>query len=179
MEGWQWNDGASKYEISVLIRELQLELPADYLAFLEKHDGGEGFVNGQCLIIWRTEDIIRFNREYEVIDYDPDLLLIGSNGGGEAYAFDNANIADASGSSSIYWDGYRRHDCRSRKFLCPVLEGVAMRKVDRNQRPLGMELSGIKSIILGGDPSDPSNKLWLTRQQYIEAVRYWNELLEV
>ena len=44
-------------------------------------------------------------------------------------------------------------------------------------RPLGMELFEVKPIILGGDPVDPQNKTWLTRQQHFEAVRYWNQII--
>lgn len=44
-------------------------------------------------------------------------------------------------------------------------------------RPLGMELFDIKPVILGGNPTDLRNKTWLTRQQHIEAVRYWNRII--
>lgn len=47
----------------------------------------------------------------------------------------------------------------------------------RYSRPKGMELFEIKPIILGGDPVSPENKVWLTRQQHFEAVRYWNRLI--
>ena len=44
-------------------------------------------------------------------------------------------------------------------------------------RPRNMELFDITPVILGGDSSDPKNKAWLTRQQHIEAVRYWNRVI--
>ena len=44
-------------------------------------------------------------------------------------------------------------------------------------RPRGMELVEITPIIVGGDPTDPANKLWLTRQQHFEMVRYWNRAI--
>lgn len=44
-------------------------------------------------------------------------------------------------------------------------------------RPLGMELIEITPVILGGDPVDQRNKTWLTRQQHVEAVRYWNRVI--
>ena len=44
-------------------------------------------------------------------------------------------------------------------------------------RAAGMELFEIKPVIVGGDPVDPKNKTWLTRQQHIEAVRYWNRVI--
>lgn len=42
---------------------------------------------------------------------------------------------------------------------------------------IGMELFEITPIIFGGDPVDPKNKIWLTRQQHFEAVRYWNRMI--
>jgi len=40
-----------------------------------------------------------------------------------------------------------------------------------------MELVELKPVILGGDPKDPKNKAWLTRQQHFEFVRYWNKII--
>lgn len=47
---------------------------------------------------------------------------------------------------------------------------------DRRQLA-GKEIFEIKPVILGGSPTDPSNKTVLTRQQHIEAVRYWNKII--
>lgn len=63
-------------------------LPSDYKSFMNTHDGGEGFIQEQYLILWRTGELIEFNRDYEVEKYAPGFVLFGSNGGGEAFAFD-------------------------------------------------------------------------------------------
>jgi cell wall assembly regulator SMI1 len=63
-------------------------LPLDYKNFMSTHDGGEGFVGEQYLILWRAGELLEFNRDYEVEKYSPGLVLFGSNGGGEAFAFD-------------------------------------------------------------------------------------------
>lgn len=39
------------------------------------------------------------------------------------------------------------------------------------------ELFYVTPLLLGGDPDDPKNRVWLTRAQHIEAVRYWNGIL--
>lgn len=44
-------------------------------------------------------------------------------------------------------------------------------------RPLGMELFEVLPVILGGNPIDPGNKVWLNRYQHFEAVRYWNNVI--
>lgn len=88
MVNWSWNEGASDQAISELMAMVAISLPDDYLAFLRSHNGGEGFIESEYLMLWKAEDIATFNMEYEVADYAPGLLLFGSNGGGEAYAFD-------------------------------------------------------------------------------------------
>jgi hypothetical protein len=50
------------------------------------------------------------------------------------------------------------------------------RQGDR-QSLAGKEIYEIKPVILGGSPTDPANKTILTRQQHIEAVRYWNAII--
>lgn len=46
-----------------------------------------------------------------------------------------------------------------------------------NDRPRGMELVELTPIIVGGSPTDPKNKAWVTRQQHFEIVRYWNKVI--
>lgn len=50
----------------------------------------------------------------------------------------------------------------------------------RRDRPqyAGMEIFEIHPVILGGSPTNPANKTALTRVQHIEAVRYWNRVMD-
>jgi hypothetical protein len=67
-------------------------LPDDYRSFLQTANGGEGFVGTNTyVILWGADELVPMNREYEVEDYAPGLLIIGSDGGGEAYGFDTRN----------------------------------------------------------------------------------------
>lgn len=52
-----------------------------------------------------------------------------------------------------------------------------MRKRDP-QRFAGLEIFEITPVVLGGSPTDPQNKATLTRDQHIEAVRYWNKVIK-
>jgi len=66
-----------------------VKLPEDYVSFLRLGNGGEGFIGlSSYTILWKLEELQQFNEEYEVSKYAPGLFLIGSNGGGEAFAFD-------------------------------------------------------------------------------------------
>jgi hypothetical protein len=58
------------------------------LDFLRQHDGGEGFVGDNYIILWKASELADFNREYEVEKYAPGIFLFASSGGGEGYGFD-------------------------------------------------------------------------------------------
>jgi len=40
-----------------------------------------------------------------------------------------------------------------------------------------MQLVEITPVIVGGDPTDPQNRTWVTRQHHFEMVRYWNRVI--
>jgi hypothetical protein len=80
---------ASLAEIEQCQSRLNFALPADYVALMREMNGGEGFVGeGGYLMLWPIEELIRHNLGYESTENVPGLFLFGSNGGGEAYAFD-------------------------------------------------------------------------------------------
>ena len=56
---------------------------------MAESNGAEGGVGKHAyLALWRIEDIIPRNEGYAVSEFAPGLILFGSDGGGEAYAFD-------------------------------------------------------------------------------------------
>jgi hypothetical protein len=64
-------------------------LPDEYLEFLRISDGIEGFIGKNSYVIfWPLEELLELNKAYQVNEYAPGLFLFGSDGGGEAYAFD-------------------------------------------------------------------------------------------
>lgn len=64
-------------------------MPKDYLEFINQANGGEGFIGEHAyLILWKLGELVDLNAAYEVKTYAPGLLLIGSDGGGEAFAYD-------------------------------------------------------------------------------------------
>ncbi|MDR2675344.1 MAG: SMI1/KNR4 family protein [Opitutaceae bacterium] len=82
------NAGASPREIKAALDALKLSLPSDYIAFLEATNGGEGMIGETYLILWKAGELQEMNVSYQVSEYAPEILLIGSDGGGEAFAFD-------------------------------------------------------------------------------------------
>lgn len=87
-DDWQLDAGATEVALRDAVALLGHSLPQEYVQFLREHNGGEGFVGDNYLILWKVEELSSFNREYEVDQHAPGLLLFGSNGGGEGYGFD-------------------------------------------------------------------------------------------
>lgn len=89
------NPPASRNAVARCQANLGFALPADYVQFLDQMNGGEGFVGKHYLMAWRIEDLIQFNKEYLDDELVPELLLFGSDGGGELFAFDTRSTPPA------------------------------------------------------------------------------------
>lgn len=89
LSNFQGNSPISALEIEKFEATSGLSLPLDYLEFLKRSNGGEGFIGpNSYVILWKLNDLIDLNRSYQVAEYAPGLFVFGSDGGGEAYAFD-------------------------------------------------------------------------------------------
>lgn len=88
---WVLNGPASEACLKEVELFLGRKLPSDYERFLRENNGGEGFISENYLILWRAEELVGFNGDYEVENYAPGLFLFGSDGGGEGYGFDMRN----------------------------------------------------------------------------------------
>lgn len=65
-----------------------LSLPEDYLAFMRRHNGGEGPLgenNYGCL--YRLEELQAINDEYEVSKWWPGNVVLGSDMSGQLWAW--------------------------------------------------------------------------------------------
>jgi hypothetical protein len=82
------NAPATKEALQSLLAALPKRLPDDYIAFLARSNGGEGFIGERYVCLWKAEELITRNRGYKVTQFFPNFFFIGSDGGGEAYAFD-------------------------------------------------------------------------------------------
>jgi hypothetical protein len=82
------NGSASESAILALANSLPKSLPATYLDYVRIANGASGFVGNRYVILWAVEELVGKNKDYQVDAFAPNLFLVGSNGGGEAYAFD-------------------------------------------------------------------------------------------
>jgi hypothetical protein len=80
---WATRPGARETEVAALEEALG-SLPADYLAFLRRHDGGDGTLGTLRLVVWHATQVVDRDRSY---DPPPGLILVGE-AGGQGLAFD-------------------------------------------------------------------------------------------
>ena len=66
---FSFNKGASLEAIRNVELLLGHSLPEDYTAFLCRANGGDGFVNGHYLMLWKIEDLKQMNDGYETAIY--------------------------------------------------------------------------------------------------------------
>ncbi|MCL2492761.1 MAG: SMI1/KNR4 family protein [Clostridiales bacterium] len=83
------NPPASEESLKDVEEKLGCNLPSQYKEFLLESNGAEGLIGSSYLVIWPIDDIVISNQDYEVEKYTPGLIYFGSDGGGEAYAFDS------------------------------------------------------------------------------------------
>lgn len=80
--------------IEQLQLNLGIKLPDDYLNFFLRSDGADGAVGETGYVsLWPIHELINLNEGYRVREFAPGLLLFGSDGGGEAFAFDLRDMA--------------------------------------------------------------------------------------
>jgi hypothetical protein len=167
---------ASREDIAALSASVGQALPDDYVSFVQKADGAEGWVGDDYIALWPVQEVIATNEELAVATHAPDLLLIGTDGGGEAFAFDlrsapwpivmvplvglSRDLMRNVGESFSGWLGSR-----------PEPSGGPHPRADRL---MGMNVYEINPVILGGDPTDPSNKAIVTRHELIKIAMWWN-----
>lgn len=73
--------------ISELENKLRVKFPIDYIEFMLFSNGYEGSIGESYIAIWLIEELIEANESCEVEEYTPGLILFGSDGGEEAFAF--------------------------------------------------------------------------------------------
>lgn len=91
-ERFNGNPPLDMTSIDLIQKESGTQMPSDYLDFLQFANGGEGWIGDFYIILWRFDHLFQMNDSYNAKEYIPELLLIGSDGGGEAYAFDHISI---------------------------------------------------------------------------------------
>ena len=124
------------------------------------------------------------NEGYEVSKYAPGFIMFGSTGGGDGFAFDartspyrvmQVPFVGMSIDDQFYVAGSFSELLVQMQDTMDHSSELG-RKGDPRSR--GKEIFEIKPVLLGGSPTDLENKVILTRDQHMEVVRYWNEVVD-
>ncbi|HEY0069702.1 MAG TPA: SMI1/KNR4 family protein [Chloroflexia bacterium] len=81
-------EASSEGTVRKIQKALGIVFPEDYASFMAQHNGGEGWVGNSYLLLWRVDKIASKTTNTGYAEFYPGLFLFGSDGGGEAYAFD-------------------------------------------------------------------------------------------
>jgi SMI1 / KNR4 family (SUKH-1) len=77
-----------KVNINEIEAIVKFSLPDDYKNFIENYLGFEENIGHEYLQIWDAKELIEANKSYQIFDYLPNTLGIGSNGAGEFIAIE-------------------------------------------------------------------------------------------
>jgi cell wall assembly regulator SMI1 len=80
--------GATESTIEAAENRLRQRFPDDYRNFLEAENGLAGWYGDVYLSLYTIEQVVELNEIHEHLAHQPELIHIGSDGGGEAIAFD-------------------------------------------------------------------------------------------
>jgi len=94
LEGLDLNPGASESDLRQVEAALAVVLPLEYVDLMRYSNGAEGPIGASSyLVLWPIEEIIPLNEDYAAGEFAPGLILFGTDGGGEGYAFDTRSAA--------------------------------------------------------------------------------------
>jgi hypothetical protein len=112
---------AAPQAVELFPKSCAMTVPDDYLQFLRFSNGAMGWLGEkQYLILWPVEKLLENNSSYAVVKCAPNLFLFGSNGGGEAYAF------DASSSMSVVQVPFVPLDPAYAEYLAPTFSNFIL-----------------------------------------------------
>lgn len=83
---------ATSLEITRIETHFGYLFPNDYKEFLQITNGLEGIANDEYLVLWGTSELIELNNAYKVQDYLQNIIIIGSDGAEDAFAFDISSV---------------------------------------------------------------------------------------
>jgi cell wall assembly regulator SMI1 len=80
--------GATESTIEAAENRLGQLFPDDYRTFLKSENGLATWYGDVYVSLYTIEQVVGLNETHEHLAYQPELIHIGSDGGGEAFAFD-------------------------------------------------------------------------------------------
>ena len=166
IEKFEKNPIAETSTFQQVLSNLNLELPSEYLDLFSFMNGGEGFIGDNYCRFYPIEELMPLNEAFLVKEFAPELFIFGSNGGGEAFAFNTTNKP-----FSIVKIPFIPMDLKWAKplgnsisdfffqFLSHTDQREASVSSSINKDLLGKEIHELQPVVFGGDPVDAKNKI--------------------
>ena len=86
------NDVPDKDSFHALLKKDDFGIDIDYLEFIKKHNGAEGFLsNDNYILLWNVQDLIALNPYYKDEPKCTNYFFFGSDGSNLGFAFDKKN----------------------------------------------------------------------------------------
>jgi hypothetical protein len=179
-----WCAAGTAFDAAPVNAALRARLPNDYVSLLRELGPGEGFVGCHYLRLCHPEELAAANRAYDIATHLPDHILIGSDGGGNAFFLDTASEGtpvdkipfiplDRDFGETVAEDFLSFLDA----LLCSAEGDTSATPLSPNPKTFGLEIHEKHPVVLGGDPTDPANKMLLRPSVHAEASVYFNRLV--
>jgi hypothetical protein len=178
-EGFEKNPPINSVEVQKIANAINFELPSDYLEIFSFMNGGEGFIGNEYCRLYPLEELIPLNESFSVKEVAPSIFVFGSNGGGEAFAFNTT-----ASSVSIVKIPFIPMDIGFAEllgktfgdFLASFTKNSNSGSSEINKDLIGKEIHEIQPIVFGGSPTDPKNKAFVPVKDYGKLVVFWNKI---
>jgi hypothetical protein len=151
-------------------------LPDDYLAAVTEFGGREGCLGNTYLRLYRLQELIDLNLAYAVPALLPEVIVFGSNGGGEAFVF---LVGEAAVHQVPFLPLVGQDLRRQGTTFTEFIRTLAASGESWPSRPemIGMEIHEKHPWCLGGSPTDPANKALVPPVFHAELCRFWNNVI--
>lgn len=149
-------------------------LPEDYLAAVGEFGGREGFLGETYLRLYRLQEMVALNLAYDVPSFLPEIIVFGSDGCGEAFAFP---LGEPAVVQVPFVPLAAEHARRRAANFAAFVRKLATKGESAEASPesIGMEVHDKHPICFGGSPTDPANKVLVPPPKHAEVCRYWNK----
>ena len=125
----------------------------------------EGWQGDDYLILFEESEIVEISRRYDIATYVGGYQTVGLKG----------------------WDDFILRDGDGQRFTIPTVPldpqylAAATLAVDGKGLVPDERLNGkikwyTKPLVFGGNPTSPDNICWITLDQHIQVVKWWNQM---
>ena len=152
-----------------------------YFEFISIYSGAEGWVGCDYVKFWDVDDLIKLNTEYKVSDYIPYIFLFGSDRGGNAFGINRENKEIIKLPFIPFDVEFIEKTYKSFDEFINCLERNELNNKNHysiNPDTFNKEIFEKHPIVLGGDPSDKTNKVLIDEKEHVKAVVFFNEVVK-